>query len=139
MHINACRIIFSDLLHFTFSFCCPFPVFFDKLGMTGDTHPWPPTLPFRLGELFSPVREGLFTRKMEENMIRRRRAVLSLPPPENIHGGERAVILPRLEKILSAMGLEGRACLLRAICEVHEYPLHEGYGLFGEILTLFFR
>ena len=33
-------------------------------------------------------------------------------------------------------GYEGKACLLRAICEMHESPLI-GYGFFGEVLELF--
>jgi hypothetical protein len=68
-----------------------------------------------------------------------KRSILSLPPPESIHGGERAIIMPSIENLMSNLGFEGRACLLRAVCEIHEFPLHHGYGLFGEMLTLFFR
>lgn len=71
---------------------------------------------------------------------RPKRAIMSLPPPESMFGGERAVILPSLEGIMTSLGLSGRSCLLRAVCEVHEFPLSTGgYGLFGELVTLFFR
>nr|CAD7449816.1 unnamed protein product [Timema bartmani] len=33
--------------------------------------------------------------------------------------------------------MDGKSCLLRAICEVHGQPLHH-YGFLGEILKLFF-
>ena len=41
-----------------------------------------------------------------------------------------------LEEFLFKFGMDGKACLLRAICEMHESPLL-GYGLFGEMLELF--
>ena len=41
-----------------------------------------------------------------------------------------------VEDLLYKFGLEGKACLLRAICEMHESPLI-GYGFFGEVLELF--
>jgi len=69
------------------------------------------------------------------------RSVMSLPPPESIHGGERAIILPSIESHLTSFGFDsGRACMLRAICEVHELPLSKiGYGIIGEMVTLLFR
>ena len=65
-------------------------------------------------------------------------SVLSLPPPGTIKGGERAVLIPRAESMLKSFGMDGRACLLRAVCEVHETPL-DHYGFLGEILKLLFR
>lgn len=62
------------------------------------------------------------------------------PPPEfkhAFHGGERALLYTLVEDFLENFGMNGKACLLRAICEVHAYPLHN-YGLMGEILKLFF-
>ena len=41
-----------------------------------------------------------------------------------------------VEEFLFKFGMDGKACLLRAICEMHESPLL-GYGLFGEMLELF--
>ena len=94
--------------------------------MTDDSHPWPPFYPF--SDLFRITRRKKY-----------KRSVLSFPPPERIHGGERAVMIPQIEKLLQSFGVTGRACLLRAVCEIHEFPLHEqGFGLFGEILTLIF-
>lgn len=42
-----------------------------------------------------------------------------------------------MEDFLSNFGLNGKACLLRAICEVHSKPVHQ-LGLIGEMLRLFF-
>ncbi|ODM90905.1 Beta-defensin 18 [Orchesella cincta] len=28
--------------------------------------------------------------------------------------------------------------MLRAICEIHEFPLQEGYGMFGDLISWFF-
>ncbi|CAL8070919.1 unnamed protein product [Orchesella dallaii] len=66
------------------------------------------------------------------------RSIMALPPPESLRGGDRAHILPRIEEMLGDVGLDGRACMLRAICEVHEFPLQEGYGLFGDLIAWFF-
>lgn len=74
-------------------------------------------------------------RRQEVNKIRRTRASESNTKP---HKSERATIIPKLEKILNNAGLEGKPCLLRAVCEVHEAPLQH-YGLMGQFLTLFFR
>ena len=41
-----------------------------------------------------------------------------------------------VEDYLFKAGLEGKACLLRAICETHQSPLL-GYGLVGELLEMF--
>jgi hypothetical protein len=72
---------------------------------------------------------------------RKPRSVMSLPSPDSIHGGERATIMPSIESHLTSFGFDsGRGCMLRAICEVHELPLARmGYGLIGEMITLFFR
>ena len=48
----------------------------------------------------------------------------------------RAMLYEVLEEFLFKFGMDGKACLLRAICEMHESPLL-GYGLFGEMLELF--
>lgn len=62
--------------------------------------------------------------------------------PENhrdaFHGGERAILYVLIEQFLDNFGMDGKACLLRAICEVHSYPL-TNYGLIGEFMKLFFR
>lgn len=70
---------------------------------------------------------------------RKPRSIMSLPPPDKLPGGERAILLPSIENMMSNFGFEGRGCMLRAICEIHEFPLQDGYGLFGEMIALFFR
>jgi len=42
-----------------------------------------------------------------------------------------------LENTMYNFGLNGRDCLLRAICETHEAPL-TGHGLLGEMLQFVF-
>ena len=73
--------------------------------------------------------------------------------PHDVHGGERAFlyevhygsfyeirifhfIFQFVENYLFNFGMDGKGCLLRAICETHESPLL-GYGVVGEILELF--
>ena len=48
----------------------------------------------------------------------------------------RAMLYEVVEEFLFKFGMDGKACLLRAICEMHESPLM-GYGLLGEMLELF--
>ncbi len=48
----------------------------------------------------------------------------------------RAVLYEAAEDLLFKFGLDGKPCLLRAICEMHESPLL-GYGFIGEVLELF--
>lgn len=47
-----------------------------------------------------------------------------------------ALGLQYAEDYLFTFGMDGKACLLRAICEMHESPLL-GYGLVGELLQVF--
>ncbi|ODM94573.1 hypothetical protein Ocin01_12108, partial [Orchesella cincta] len=63
------------------------------------------------------------------------RSIMALPPPESLHGGDRAMLLPKIEEMLGNVGFEGRGCMLRAICEIHEFPLQEGYGMFGDLIS----
>lgn len=50
----------------------------------------------------------------------------------------RTQVFHKLEKLLEEVGVEnGKACLLRTICELHEFPFETGrFGLFGEVLAL---
>lgn len=57
--------------------------------------------------------------------------------PAAFHGGERALLYVLVEELLENFGMNGKACLLRAICEVHAYSL-KNFGLLGEMLKLFF-
>lgn len=54
------------------------------------------------------------------------------------HGGERAILYGVAEDLLSRFGMDGKACMLRIICEIHSRKSLDSYGLFGEIAKLFF-
>lgn len=41
------------------------------------------------------------------------------------------------EDLLANFGLEGKECLLRAICEIQAHPL-KNFGFIGEVMKLFF-
>ncbi|EFX85029.1 hypothetical protein DAPPUDRAFT_238388 [Daphnia pulex] len=43
-----------------------------------------------------------------------------------------------IENVLYNFGMAGHDCLLRAICEVHEFPLDHHHGLLGELLQFLF-
>ncbi|ROT63766.1 hypothetical protein C7M84_018328 [Penaeus vannamei] len=59
------------------------------------------------------------------------------PSPGDLAGGHREVMYKVVEESLQSVGLDGKACLLRAICEMFELPL-PNYGFIGELLDLFF-
>ncbi|ODN03779.1 Sulfotransferase family cytosolic 1B member 1 [Orchesella cincta] len=124
--------IHSDIQLTTF-----FYIIFDELGITHGSHPWPPFYPF--GSLFGPSKRSI---KMFDKQTQRsgklHESIMSLPSGDAFPGGERALIYPKLEKIFASVGWQGRPCLLRLVCETHEYPLKYGYGLLGEMFTLFF-
>ncbi|CAL8125926.1 unnamed protein product [Orchesella dallaii] len=126
--------IHSDIQLTTF-----FYIIFDELGITHGSHPWPPFYPF--GSLFGPSKRSIKTFDMLEQRsgkLQEKNHVLSLPSTAAFPGGERALIYPKLESFLASVGWQGRPCLLRLVCETHEYPLKYGYGLLGEMFTLFF-
>jgi hypothetical protein len=52
------------------------------------------------------------------------------------HGGERALLYTMIEDFISNFGVDGKACLLRAICEVHSKSI-DRYGMIGEMFKLF--
>lgn len=54
------------------------------------------------------------------------------------HGGERAILYGMAEDFLSTFGMNGKACMLRTICEIHSKKSLDHLGLFGEIAKLFF-
>lgn len=53
------------------------------------------------------------------------------------HGGERALLYAAMEDFIANFGLNGKACVLRTICEVHAKSVHN-FGMLGEIMKLFF-
>ncbi|XP_068212345.1 uncharacterized protein [Palaemon carinicauda] len=91
----------------------PFKISFDDLGVTSEENPW-----------------GLWPA-----FFRKRRDTQSLPGI-NWAGGDREMLYQIAEEALHNMGLDGKACLLRAICEVFQLPL-TNHGFFGEVLELF--
>merc|ERR1712126_490855 len=64
-----------------------------------------------------------------------RRGVLIRSLSRGVLLGDRSIVYQVIEDALYNLGMDGKACLLRAICELHEYPLY-GYGLLGEIIEL---
>ncbi|EDW72778.1 uncharacterized protein Dwil_GK17001 [Drosophila willistoni] len=52
------------------------------------------------------------------------------------HGGERVLLYGVVEDFLATFGMDGKACLLRTICEMHSRSL-EKFGVFGEMTKLF--
>lgn len=52
------------------------------------------------------------------------------------HGGERVLLYGVVEDFLSTFGMDGKACLLRTICEMHSRSLDK-FGVFGEMTKLF--
>ncbi|XP_066945033.1 uncharacterized protein [Macrobrachium rosenbergii] len=99
--------------HASMTISIPFKIAFDDLGLTSEENPW-----------------GLWPA-----FFRRRRDTTSLPGI-NWAGGDREMLYQVVEDALHNMGLDGKACLLRAICEVFQLPLIN-HGFFGEVLELF--
>lgn len=52
------------------------------------------------------------------------------------HGGERAILYTVAEEVLEGLGMSGKPCLLRTICEIQTKSMNR-YGLVGEIFKLF--
>ncbi|KAI9562147.1 hypothetical protein GHT06_013112 [Daphnia sinensis] len=60
------------------------------------------------------------------------------PRADDYSGGHRILVYRTIENVLYNLGMEGHDCLLRAICEVHEFPLDHHHGLLGELLQFLF-
>jgi len=102
----------------------PFTIGFDAMGVTDNQNP------FGLLPFLNPALGGAL-------LGRKKRSVPDPDiPPHKITGGERAFLYEWAEDYLFTFGMDGKACLLRAICETHETPLI-GYGLLGEFLEVF--
>ncbi|KAL7646216.1 UNVERIFIED_CONTAM: hypothetical protein RMT77_003117 [Armadillidium vulgare] len=65
---------------------------------------------------------------------REKRSTWKAYPGVNYAGGDREMIYQIVEDFLSSFTLDGKACVMRAICEMHEVPLIN-YGFFGEVLN----
>jgi len=113
-----------DGLDANMSISTPFTLSFDKMGVTDNQNP------FGLIPLLNPI--------IGNSIFGRRKRSVPDPdtPPHKIHAGERAFLYEYLEDYLFTFGMDGKSCLLRAICEMHESPL-VGYGLVGELLEIF--
>jgi hypothetical protein len=119
---------------------------FNKLGLTDNENPFgvlPPVLARSMGRAAGGVLADYIGSLLDHR--KRSRSKRSLQeatpqPPEQFkhafHGGERALLYFVLEEFLENFGMDGKACLLRAICEVHAHPL-QNFGLMGEMLKLF--
>ncbi|CAG9821160.1 unnamed protein product [Phaedon cochleariae] len=119
----------------------PFTIDFNKLGLTDNENPYgvlPPLLARSMGRA-----AGNVLAKYIGSMLDRRRTKRSIEekPADSyadaFHGGERALLYVMVEEFLENFGMDGKACLLRAICEVHAHPMRN-FGLLGEMLKLFF-
>ncbi|XP_017773553.1 PREDICTED: uncharacterized protein LOC108560494 [Nicrophorus vespilloides] len=122
----------------------PFTIDFNKLGLTDNENPYgvlPPLLARSMGRTAGDILTNYIMKMMDHSRRRKRSLEEPAPqPPEEhknaFHGGERALLYLAAEDFLENFGMNGKACLLRAICEVHAHPLHN-FGLIGEMVRLF--
>lgn len=121
-----------------------FLVDFNKLGLTDNENPFgvlPPVLARRMGRtaggLLGEYVANFLTHHRKKRQTSEEPPVLPDSHKHAFHGGERALLYLMAEEFLENFGMNGKACLLRAICEVHAHPLHN-YGFLGEIVKLFF-
>ncbi|XP_058458965.1 uncharacterized protein LOC131435286 [Malaya genurostris] len=147
------------------SISLPVTIDFDKLGLTDNQNPLgvlPPLFARSMGRAAGTVLADYVSDYMHSR--RRKRSSPSFESSERFkitsnfidggddeprtpelpeehkhafHGGERALLYTVVEDFIANFGLDGKACILRAICEVHSNPV-EKFGLIGEILRLFF-
>ncbi|XP_012272033.1 uncharacterized protein LOC105695238 [Orussus abietinus] len=116
----------------------PFTIDLDKLGLTDNENPYG-SLPPVFDRAMNSREAGTMMADFIASFIKRRLQKRDAPdaPRNAFHGGERALLYGTAEDMLSTLGMDGKACLLRAICEVHGHPL-DNFGLIGEMLKLFF-
>ncbi|XP_071535368.1 uncharacterized protein [Panulirus ornatus] len=95
----------------------PFKIDFEQLGLTSVENPF-----------------GIFP---TFGLFRKKRETFAPFPGVNWAGGDREMMYQVMEDSLYNVGLNGKACLLRAICEMFQIPL-TNHGFFGEVLELFF-
>jgi hypothetical protein len=144
-----------DGFHANISITLPLTIDFDKLGLTDNENPLgvlPPIFARSMGRaagsmLADYIRKYL-NRRQKRDLSNEHFKVKSdfdenneIPhlPDEHkhaFHGGERAILYTIIEDFISNFGVDGKACLLRTICEVHSKSV-ERYGMIGEMLKLF--
>ncbi|XP_055912816.1 uncharacterized protein LOC129946593 [Eupeodes corollae] len=145
---------FSNL---TISF--PVTIDFDKLGLTDNQNPLgdlPPIFARSFGHSAGEVLGGYMARYLnykKKRDLSSQETQFSNNEPEDeeeseempklperfkhiFHGGERVMLYGAVETFLSTFGMDGKACLLRTICEVHSRSL-DHFGIFGEMTKLF--
>ncbi|VVC42606.1 Hypothetical protein CINCED_3A008282 [Cinara cedri] len=116
---------------------------FDQLGLTDNQNPFgafPPLFARSLGgTMGSMLTDYLADYMGNRRSIRSTRSVPTLPKPIHsyFNGGERALLYTIIEDMLANFGMDGKACLLRAICEVHSHTALDKFGFLGEFLELF--
>lgn len=139
---------------------------FDKLGLTDNENPLgvlPPVFGRSMGRSMGRAAGSLLSNYVGQYLnIRKKRETIAtgsedrhrhqsddddateeqpdaLPEQHQheFHGGERAILYGVMEDMIATFGLNGKACMLRAICETHSKAVHQ-YGLFGEMAKLFF-
>lgn len=118
--------------------CFFFSVDFDKLGLTDNENPYG-ALPPSLDRKLKSRQAGMMMADFIAAFIKRRlyKRDMTEVPRNAFHGGERALLYGTAEDMLTTLGMNGKACLLRAICEVQGHHL-DNFGLIGEMLKLFF-
>lgn len=92
---------------------------FDALYLTSPEHP------------LAPIEDVVAA-------VRRKRNAPPDLPAVNAAGGDRELMYPAVEEHLQKFGLNGKACLLRAICEVNQKPIRR-FNIIGELLMLFLK
>ncbi|CAL8092985.1 unnamed protein product [Orchesella dallaii] len=128
----------------------PFYVYFDKLGWTHEDSFL--NTPSHVGSFVQEyfvnpalhlfgVDPGRATRRNSPAIKTGRKQERSgSGAPMSLSSYHRLKAFNKIEKLLEEAGADdGRSCLLRAICELHEFPFDSGrLGFFGEVLALAF-
>ncbi|XP_030372257.1 uncharacterized protein LOC115622454 [Scaptodrosophila lebanonensis] len=138
----------------------PVTIDFDKLGLTDNQNPLgdlPPIFARSFGHgaghmLGEYVARYLHVQRRKRDLSAQRSSSFEKPAfvvhedpqyPELpagfkhiFHGGERVLLYGVVEDFLATFGMDGKACLLRTICEMHSRSL-EKFGVFGEMTKLF--
>lgn len=116
---------------------------FAKLGLTDNENPYgvlPPLLARSMGGSVADLLGQYIAKMLFHHKYKRHKRDEAPSVPEShkdaFHGGERALLYLVVQEFLENFGMDGKACLLRAICEIHAHPL-TNYGFVGEIAKLF--
>ncbi|KAF0308136.1 hypothetical protein FJT64_020613 [Amphibalanus amphitrite] len=87
-------------------------------------------------EIYVPLfTDGDFSMRIDTEVTLRWTLPESFSIGRSSYSGDRLGIYETAQRTLDRFGVNGKACLLRAICEAAEYPV-ENEGLLGEILNI---